>query len=124
MFRCSKTLFVFALFSASTVAIAFENYQGVGRPATPAEVKAWDIDVRPDFKGLPKGSGNVERGNELFEFLGRASERLLPGQRSAFPREQLQAAVIDQQYDGIFLIAETHRCVRIPSGLTESSVVT
>jgi mono/diheme cytochrome c family protein len=30
-------------------------------------VKAWDIDVRPDFKGLPKGKGNVERGNELFE---------------------------------------------------------
>lgn len=25
-----------------------------GRDATPAEVKAWDIDVRPDFKGLPK----------------------------------------------------------------------
>lgn len=67
MSRFSKSVIVFALFSASTAAIAFDGYQGVGRQATPAEVKAWDIDVRPDFKGLPKGSGNVERGNELFE---------------------------------------------------------
>ena len=67
MFRFSKPLFVFALFSVSTAAFAFDNYQGVGRPATPAEVKAWDIDVRPDFKGLPKGSGSVDQGQTLFE---------------------------------------------------------
>lgn len=67
MSRFSKPLFVFALFLPPTVALAFDNYAGVGRQATPAEVKAWDIDVRPDFKGLPKGSGNVERGQELFE---------------------------------------------------------
>ena len=67
MSRFSKSILVLALFGASTAAVAFDNYQGVGRQATPAEVKAWDIDVRPDFKGLPKGSGNVERGQELFE---------------------------------------------------------
>ena len=67
MSKFCKPLLVFALFSASTVAFAFDNYAGVGRQATPAELKAWDIDVRPDFKGLPKGSGNVERGQELFE---------------------------------------------------------
>ncbi len=67
MSRSCKSLFVFALFLAPTVALAFDHYAGVGRQATPAEVKAWDIDVRPDFKGLPKGSGNVERGQELFE---------------------------------------------------------
>ena len=50
MFRFSKTTLVFALFSASTAAFALDNYKGVGRPANPAEVKAWDIDVRPDFK--------------------------------------------------------------------------
>jgi cytochrome c len=38
-----------------------------GRPVTPAEVSAWDIDVRPDFKGLPRGSGTVDRGQDLFE---------------------------------------------------------
>lgn len=67
MSRFCKSLFVFALFLPPTVAFAFDNYSGIGRQATPAEVKAWDIDVRPDFKGLPKGSGNVERGQELFE---------------------------------------------------------
>ncbi len=40
---------------------------GVGRTATPAEVKAWDIDVRPDFKGLPKGQGTVRQGEVLWE---------------------------------------------------------
>ena len=39
----------------------------VGRDATPAEVRAWDIDVRPDFKGLPKGSGSVSRGEAVWE---------------------------------------------------------
>ena len=27
---------------------------GLGREATPAEVKAWDIDIRPDGAGLPE----------------------------------------------------------------------
>ena len=39
----------------------------IGRTATPAEVKAWDIDVRPDFKGLPKGQGSVRQGEVLWE---------------------------------------------------------
>ena len=39
---------------------------GLGRPATPDEVKAWDIDIRPDGVGLPEGRGNVEVGEELF----------------------------------------------------------
>ena len=39
----------------------------IGRTATPAEVKAWDIDVRGDFKGLPKGAGSVAMGAELWD---------------------------------------------------------
>ncbi len=38
-----------------------------GRPATPNEIKAWDIDVMPDGTGLPEGSGSVEDGDELYE---------------------------------------------------------
>ena len=41
--------------------------QTLGRPATPAEIRAWDIDVRPDFKGLPAGSGSVSKGQEVWE---------------------------------------------------------
>jgi cytochrome c len=37
-----------------------------GRPATPDEIKLWDIDVRPDGTGLPQGSGTVVRGKEVY----------------------------------------------------------
>ncbi len=42
-------------------------WNDIGRDATKAEVKAWDIDVRPDFKGLPKGAGTVSQGEEIWE---------------------------------------------------------
>jgi cytochrome c len=42
-------------------------YPGLGRAATPREVAAWDIDVRPDFKGLPEGSGSVAKGQDIWE---------------------------------------------------------
>lgn len=50
-----------------TAAAAQGSYPGVGRPATAKEVRAWDIDVRPDFKGLPKGSGTVAKGQDIWE---------------------------------------------------------
>jgi S-disulfanyl-L-cysteine oxidoreductase SoxD len=43
------------------------SFVGIGRTATPAEIKAWDIDVRPDFKGLPAGSGSVAKGQDVWE---------------------------------------------------------
>ncbi len=43
------------------------RFQGIGRPATAAEIAAWDIDVRADFKGLPAGSGSVKQGEDLWE---------------------------------------------------------
>ena len=43
------------------------SHEGIGRKATPEEIAAWDIDVRPDFKGLPKGSGSVKKGEEVWE---------------------------------------------------------
>ncbi|MBI3716152.1 MAG: c-type cytochrome [Betaproteobacteria bacterium] len=46
---------------------AAEKFPGIGRTATPAEIKAWDIDVRPDFKGLPPGSGSVQKGQQVWE---------------------------------------------------------
>jgi S-disulfanyl-L-cysteine oxidoreductase SoxD len=42
-------------------------YPGVGRNATAAEVAKWDIDVRPDFAGLPKGQGSVAQGQVIWE---------------------------------------------------------
>ena len=53
--------------SSGSVAAQVRPWQDIGRDATPAEVKAWDIDVRPDFKGLPKGSGTVAKGEQVWE---------------------------------------------------------
>jgi len=39
---------------------------GLGREATPVEIAAWDIDVRPDGQGLPEGRGTVVEGEEIF----------------------------------------------------------
>jgi len=39
---------------------------GVGREALPAEIAAWDVDVLPDGRGLPEGSGDVFTGEEVF----------------------------------------------------------
>lgn len=46
---------------------AQQVFPGIGRVATPAEVSKWDIDVRPDFKGLPKGEGSVAQGQDVWE---------------------------------------------------------
>ena len=55
---------------ALMTSIAFAQpatFAGIGRAATPAEIAAWDIDVRPDFKGLPAGSGSVLAGQDVWE---------------------------------------------------------
>ena len=43
------------------------KFDRIGRVATAKEVAAWDIDVRPDFKGLPSGSGSVAKGQDIWE---------------------------------------------------------
>lgn len=56
-----------------TVGAAAEEPQapllGLGRPATAAEIAAWDIDVRPDGRGLPEGRGTVEEGGLIYDDL-------------------------------------------------------
>jgi cytochrome c551/c552 len=67
MSRFPKVLLAALSLACAAVAGAQERFPGIGRAATPAEVKAWDIDVRPDFQGLPKGSGSVAKGMEVWE---------------------------------------------------------
>lgn len=39
---------------------------GLGRPPTADEMKVADVDVLPDGRGLPPGSGTAERGRDLY----------------------------------------------------------
>ena len=37
-----------------------------GRPASEKEIAEWDLDVRPDGTGLPKGKGTVKKGEIIY----------------------------------------------------------
>ncbi len=50
--------------AASGAVYAAERY-GFGRPATPQEIKGWDIDVSPNG-GLPPGRGDVKQGEAIY----------------------------------------------------------
>jgi S-disulfanyl-L-cysteine oxidoreductase SoxD len=69
MSRFPEALAALALagLAAGALAQGKPGYPGIGRDATPREVAAWDIDVRADFKGLPAGSGSVDKGQEVWE---------------------------------------------------------
>ena len=60
-----KPVLAICLMLATGTATAGEL--GLGRLATPGEIAAWDIDVRPDGQGLPEGKGDVATGEELFQ---------------------------------------------------------
>ena len=63
-----KAILTAVLLAVAGLAIAqSDKYPGLGRMATPKEVAKWDIDVRPDFKGLPPGSGTVAKGQDVWE---------------------------------------------------------
>ena len=66
-FRNSILAAALVCVGAAALAQGKPAYPGIGRGATPKEVQAWDIDVRPDFKGLPAGAGSVARGQEVWE---------------------------------------------------------
>ncbi len=63
-------MFLLKYFSASAViigvftSVAFAH--DFGRPATPAEIALWNIDVQPNGKGLPEGSGTVSQGKIVY----------------------------------------------------------
>jgi len=62
MSKCLKLGLVLSLLGTPVLAQSF----GLGRAALPEEIAAWDKDVSPDGTGLPKGSGDVLVGEEIF----------------------------------------------------------
>ena len=59
-------LWLCTMIMTSWAAALPEGLVDLGRPATEGEIAAWDIDVRPDFVGLPTGSGDVWAGEEIW----------------------------------------------------------
>jgi mono/diheme cytochrome c family protein len=55
-----------AIVLAQTKAAPAPKPFGIGRAATPDEIKKLDIDVRPDGKGLPDGKGTVAEGAKVY----------------------------------------------------------
>jgi mono/diheme cytochrome c family protein len=58
-------LSVIVLAGAVTLAAQSPKY-GVGRPATPEQIRELGIAIAPDGTGLPEGSGTVAAGQDLF----------------------------------------------------------
>ena len=54
------------IYLAGAVAVSASDKIGLGRVATSQEIRAWNIDVRPDGAGLPEGSGSVQKGEEVY----------------------------------------------------------
>ncbi|MBI0329439.1 cytochrome c [Burkholderia plantarii] len=51
---------------SATVSAPAPTRYGLGQPVTEASLAAWNIDVAPDGRGLPPGSGSVARGGQVY----------------------------------------------------------
>src|ERR1700722_12952721 len=63
--RIGRFAIAIAAIFASGAVHAAERYD-FGRPATPEEIKGWNIDASPSGAGLPSGHGDVRQGEEIF----------------------------------------------------------
>ncbi len=59
-------IFSVVILSACAVALAQAPDYNVGRTPSQDEIRAWDISVPPDGKGLPIGSGTAIEGAKLY----------------------------------------------------------
>ncbi|MDW4498747.1 c-type cytochrome [Sulfitobacter sp. D35] len=62
MLRCLELALVASLLATPTLSQGF----GLGRPALPEEIAAWDLDILPDGTGLPEGASDALAGEEVF----------------------------------------------------------
>jgi cytochrome c len=73
------------LLAACITSAAQAQLPNVGREATPAEIAAWNIDVRSDFRGLPKGAGSVSKGNDIWDAQCASCHGVFGESNSVFP---------------------------------------
>ena len=78
-----------------------------GRKPTANEIKAWDVDARPDGTGLPEGEGSVEDGDELFEAQCAVCHGEFGGGGKGYP--QLAGGNQDKDENGIVKTLKNQR---------------
>lgn len=85
----SNLVFVAGILLATIAASRAQSPYGIGRTATPAEIAGWNIDIGPDGRGLPAGSGSVGHGREVYQ-----------NQRAACHGDQGQGGIGDRLAGG------------------------
>ncbi len=90
MFTPKLRGFAVVLAVALTSSVAFAQTPKLGKPISPADIAAWDINILPDGTGLPPGSGTPADGARVFaakcsvchgqEGKGGANARLVGGE--------------------------------------------
>ena len=78
-----------------------------GRTPTANEIKAWDVDARPDGSGLPEGEGSVELGDELFEAQCAVCHGEFGGGGKGYP--QLAGGNQDKDENGVVKTLKNQR---------------
>jgi cytochrome c len=79
-----------AILLISVQAVYAAKGPGLGQPAAPEDVGAWDISIPPSGRGLPAGSGSPQRGETVYnqhcanchgaKGIGKPNDRLVGGQ--------------------------------------------
>ncbi|WP_073432522.1 c-type cytochrome [Paraburkholderia terricola] len=67
--RLAASLALLALASCASISPDARNStttHDIGTPLSDSQLAAWDIDVAPDGRGLPAGSGDVSTGARVF----------------------------------------------------------
>jgi cytochrome c len=65
MFK-SRSLVALCLVAGGVLALAQQIHYGVGKPATPEEIRTRGISVAPDGMGLPRGHGTALQGRSIY----------------------------------------------------------
>jgi S-disulfanyl-L-cysteine oxidoreductase SoxD len=85
-----RNLLVVILALGLIAVVGFAQSPNLGKPISPAEITAWDINILPDGTGLPPGSGTPAEGARIYsakclachgqEGKGGPSARLIGGE--------------------------------------------